>query len=973
MSKRDRQRTLPGFEPEARRKHPPAREQPDTLVPAEVAPSETTSPPPESLAGQTVWVVDANSLIHQVFHALPEMSGPHGEPVGAIFGFSRDVIYLLTEKKPDFLFCAFDLPGKTFRHELYEPYKATRREMHEDLSPQFPAIHRVIAALGTAVLACPSYEADDILATVARLTDQRGGRCFLVSGDKDCRQLITDRVKIYNIRKDQIFDREALQQEWGISPEQVVDFQSLVGDAVDNVPGVPLIGPKLAQQLLQQYGTLEAVLDHAGEVAGAKRRENLLQYRQQALLGRELVRLNAHVPVAIDWNAARTGRIDRAAAIELFHEFGFRSMGQKLAGIAKPAPGATSSQKPAAEIRSAEQKTRETAPKTMEVTYHLVDTPEAFAAFLAQLRQQKRISLDTETADVWETTHVWPRWAELVGLSFAWNDHEAWYLPVRAPYGEWHLDGQETLQALRPILEDPAVEKIGQNLKYDMIVLRAAGINVAGVAFDTMVASYLLDAGRRNHNLDELADRYLNHTTVKITELIGSGKNQKRMDQVPVRRVADYAGEDALLPLRLRPILAKELAEAELSDLLAQLELPLIDVLVELEYNGIKVDVERLAELSQRFGQRMEALEQEIYELAGHPLNIASPKQLQEVLFGELKLPARKQTLQTGPSTDAAVLEELARLHPLPARILQYRQYAKLKSTYVDALPQMVHPVTGRVHASFNQVVAATGRLSSSDPNLQNIPVRTEEGREIRSAFVAGPEGWVLLAADYSQIELRVLAHFSGDQRLCEAFARDEDIHARVAGQINAVPLEAVTPEMRREAKAVNFGVIYGQSAYGLARAVGIDQAAAARFIDSYFEGYPGIEEFLSQVLADCLKRGYVSTILGRRRAIRGVRDSAGRQRNLAERTAINTVIQGSAEDLMKSAMIAVHRRLRREKLAAKMLLQIHDELIFEVPSNQFPYLARLVTEEMTSVQTLKVPLKVDVRAGPNWADAEPI
>jgi DNA polymerase-1 len=595
---------------------------------------------------------------------------------------------------------------------------------------------------------------------------------------------------------------------------------------------------------------------------------------------------------------------------------------------------------------------------------HLVDTPEALAAFVAQLRQQKCISLDTETTD------VCPRWAELVGLSLAWNEQEAWYLPVRAPHGERHLDLRQTLDALRPILEDPAVEKIGQNLKYDMIVLRAAGIEVAGVAFDTMVASYLLDAGRRNHSLDELASRYLNHTKIKTTDLIGSGKNQKPMDEVPVRRVADYAGEDALVPVRLRPILANELAEANLTELLAQLELPLIEVLVELEYNGIKVDVDCLAELSHRYGQRMEALQQEIYELAGHPLNIASPKQLQEVLFVEQKLPVLKRTAQTGPSTDADVLEDLARLHPLPAKILQYRQYAKLKSTYVDALPQMVHPLTGRVHASFNQVVAATGRLSSSDPNLQNIPVRTEAGREIRSAFVPGQEGWLLLAADYSQIELRILAHFSGDERMCEAFARDEDIHARVASQVNGVPLEGVTPEMRREAKAVNFGVIYGQSAFGLARALGIDQAAAARFIDSYFEGYPGIEEFLKRVLADCRKRGYVNTILGRRRAIRGVRENAGRQRNLAERTAVNTVIQGSAADLIKLAMIAIHRRLRRERLPARMLLQIHDELIFETPSDQLPSLARLVTEEMAGVETLKVSLKVDLRAGPNWADA---
>jgi DNA polymerase-1 len=929
--------------------------------------------PPESLAGQTVWVIDAHSLIHQVFHALPEMTSPRGEPVGAVFGFTRDLLYLLQEKKPDYLFCAFDLPGKTFRHALYDRYKIQRVEMHEDLVPQIPAIRRVIAALGIPALGCESYEADDILATVARITQQRGGRCFLVTGDKDCRQLITERVKVYNIRKDEVIDEEKLREDWGVTPAQVVDFQALMGDSVDNVPGVPLIGPKFARQLLEQYGTLEAVLEHGAEVPGAKRKENLLKYRDQAILSRELVRLSADVPLPIDWNAGRAGRIDREAARQLFHEFGFRAMTQKLDAVAKAEGGGGKAEGGGSSVQHSTFDIQHSSSPPAPVT-HLVDTPEAFDEFLAQLRLQKCISLDTET------TSVWPRWAKLVGMSFNWSDREAWYLPLRAPADQRPLDPQATLSALRPILEDPAVEKIGQNLKYDMVVLRAAGVQLAGVGFDTMVASYLLDAGRRNHNLDELAHTYLGHETIKISELIGTGKRapprsggRRRMDEVPVRQVADYAGEDAWLPTLLRPILAKRLDEAGLSGLLNSLELPLIDVLVELEYNGIKVDTARLAELSRRFGRRIETAEQEIYALAGRRFNIASPKQLQALLFGELKLPVVKKTAQSGPSTDAEVLEELAPLHPLPAKILEYRQYAKLKSTYVDALPEMVCPETGRVHASFNQVVAATGRLSCNDPNLQNIPVRTEEGREIRSAFVPGEKGWLLLAADYSQIELRVLAHFSGDQRLCDAFARDEDIHARVASQVNGVPLEGVTSAMRRAAKAVNFGVIYGQGAFGLARALGIDQDHAAKFIDSYFEGYPGIEKFLSQVLAECREMGYVTTILGRRRAISGVRPGAGRQRNLAERTAVNTVVQGSAADLIKLAMVAIHRRLRQERLPARMLLQIHDELIFEVPSDQLRHLAELVTEEMVGVHTLNVPLKVDIKAGPNWAATEEV
>jgi DNA polymerase-1 len=559
-----------------------------------------------------------------------------------------------------------------------------------------------------------------------------------------------------------------------------------------------------------------------------------------------------------------------------------------------------------------------------------------------------------------------------VGLSFAWNDHQGWYLPLRAPEGADHLQPQAALEALRPVLENPLVEKVGQNLKYDIIVLRAAGVRLAGIAFDTMVASYLLDAGQRNHNLNDLAKRYLNHATIKIEELIGSGKRQKRMDEVPLEQIVPYAADDALLPLRLRPILAPKLAEAELDDLFAKLELPLIDVLAEMEYQGIKVDVARLGELSRRFGQRMEAIEREIYELAGYRFNIASPKQLQHLLFVEKKLPVQKRT-KTGPSTDVGVLETLASQHPLPAKIVEYRHYAKLKGTYVDALPEMVHPLTGRVHASFNQVVAATGRLSSSDPNLQNIPVRSEAGREIRSAFVPGQEGWVLLAADYSQIELRILAHYSGDPQLCEAFRQDQDIHARVAAEVHNIPLKDVTEAMRRQAKVVNFGVIYGQSATGLARQLGIEKAAAAQFIDAYFRRYPGIEEFLVRVLAECRKKGYASTILGRRRAIRGVRENAGRSRNLAERTAVNTVIQGSAADLIKRAMIAIHQRLQHQRLAARMLLQIHDELIFEVPAEEVTRLAALVVEEMVGAAKLNVPLKVDVKAGPNWADARPM
>ncbi len=813
--------------------------------------------------------------------------------------------------------------------------------MPSDLLPQYEPIERLLAALNVPVLAYDSYEADDLLATVAHRTNELGGECYIVSADKDCRQLITDLVKVYNVRKDQFYDAAALKADWRIRPDQVVDFQALVGDSVDNVPGVPLIGPKIAGEYLQKFDTLDELLARADELPKGKRKENLIAMREQALLSRELVRLDRHVPVEMDWAAARVGGVNREALVELFAELGFRGLKEKFSTLPE-----------------------QVSEEAWGAKYELIATPERLAWLVDEMSRQPSISFDTET------TNISPRWAEIVGHSFAWKEGEGYYVPVRAPAGEPCLDPRETLAALRGVLENPEIHKVGQNLKYDMIVLRAAGVEVAGARFDTMVASYLLDAGERNHNLDELSLRYLRHKTIKIDELIGTGKNQKRMDEVPLARIVDYAAEDADVALRLRRPLAERLQEAQLEKLFDEVEMPLVEVLVELETNGIKVDIDQLAALSRKYGERVEELEKEIHELAGREFNIGSPKQLQQILFEEHNLPIVKKT-KTGGSTDADVLEELARLHPLPAKIIEYRQYAKLKNTYVDALPQLVYPKTGRVHASFNQVVAATGRLSSSDPNLQNIPVRTDSGREIRAAFLPGHAGWKLLAADYSQIELRVLAHFSGDRTLCESFARDEDIHARVAGEVYGVPLEQVTSAMRRSAKAVNFGVIYGQSAFGLARQLNIEQEEAARFIDAYFDRYCGVEEFLQRILEECPKTGYVSTILGRRRAIRGIRQGAGRQRNLPERTAINTVIQGSAADLIKLAMIHIHHRLRREKRAARMLLQIHDELVFEVPPEELEDLAHLVREEMSGVMKLNVPLKVDLKSGDNWADCQ--
>jgi DNA polymerase-1 len=899
--------------------------------------------------------VDALSLIYQVFHALPEMTGPAGQPVAAVHGFARDVLDLLEQKQPDYLFCAFDGPGDdNFRLELYPQYKAQRAAMPDDLQLQLAPIRRLLTALGVPCLECAGFEADDLLATIARQTAELGGTCFLVTADKDCRQLINDRVKVLNLRKDHVIDAAALQQEWGVRPDQAVDYQSLVGDPVDNVPGVPLIGPKLASDLLQKYGTLEAVLDHAHEVSGPKRRENLLRYRDQALLSRALVRLHDRVPIAIEWTAGKTGHIDLDALDAICRELGIRRLAERARALGRG---------------SARQTQAETS-----------STPSAAASYqtvtsMAQLRQlvaimcdQPLVSFDTET------TSTSPRFAELVGCSFGWQDGCAWYVPVRAPAGEVTLPLQEVLDALRPALEHERPAKVGQNLKYDTVVLRNYGIELQGCGFDTMVADYLLEAGERSHSLDELARRYLQYQTIPISQLIGAGSGQRRMDEVPVAQVTRYAAEDADVVWRLMPHLRRRLSDAGLTDLFDNLEMPLIAVLAEMEFQGIRVDVPRLQQLSCRFGERMTALQHEIHELAATSFNLDSPRQLAAVLFEQLGLPVSKRT-KTGPSTDAEVLADLAPLHPLPAKILEYRQHAKLKSTYVDALPELVHPLTGRIHTSFKQDVAATGRLSSTDPNLQNIPVRTAAGREIRSAFLpAGPD-WLLVTADYSQIELRVLAHFSQDPALLQAFAQDQDIHQLVASEVFAVPSEQVTAEMRRVAKAVNFGVIYGQTAFGLAKTLGIDNHKAAEFIERYFARYAGVEHFMRQVLEDSRRNGYVSTILGRRRAVHGVRapsqSGSSRARNLPERIAINTVIQGSAADLIKQAMINVYGRLRRDSSRARLLLQIHDELVLEMPADQLSDWVPIIAQEMSRAGELSVPLKVDVEAGPNWEDCE--
>ncbi len=933
---------------------------------------------------ESLYLIDAYALIFQVFHAIREgWSSPSGLPVNALYGFTRDVLYLRNEKRPDYLICAFDVGEVTFRSEIFPEYKAHRDAMPNDLQLQIPEIHRLLEAMRVPVLGVPGFEADDLLATVGKAAAARGMDVFLCTSDKDCRQLIDDHVRLYSLRKRAEFGRAELLQDWGVTPEQVVDLQTMVGDPVDNVPGVPGVGLKTAAKLLQEFGTLDNVLANIDKISGAKRQENLRAFVGKAAeQGRTLIRLRTDVPLKLDWEAWRLQEPDVPQLLALFQEWGFRTFAEQVrasAGIKQPAAVAAGAVEPpmvqgelfpfGANAEDETPQNGQPASDSWKADYQLVDTPKKFQAFERQLKKQKRIAIDLET------TSLEPRRADVVGYAMSWQDGEAWYLAVRGPEGDAKLDPDTTRDRLRPILEDAAVAKINQNIKYDQLVLRQQGITLAGVQGDPMVGDYLLHVGERSHNLEELSNRYLHHQVIPITDLIGKGKKQLRMDQVPTAKVAVYSGEDADTAWRLTGLIETQLEKQGLKKLYDDVEIPLIEVLAELEFNGIRVDVPLLRRIGEDMAKQLAGIEEEIYKLAGHTLNIASPKQLREVLFDELKLPPQRKTGITGEaSTDQESLERLAAMgHELPRKIIEHRQIAKLKGTYVDALPDLVNPDTGRIHASFNQTVAATGRLSSSDPNLQNIPVRTEQGRQIRQAFVPEP-GWLLLTADYSQVELRLLAHFCGDANLQQAFAEDRDIHGSVAAQIFGVPEKDVTSEMRRRAKTVNFGVIYGISAHGLAVRLGISREEGARFIDAYFAQYPKVQEYQAKLLAECRRTGYVGTILGRRRAITGVRpDSTYASRNQPEREAINMEIQGSAADLMKLAMLNVYRRLRREQRRARMLLTVHDELVFEVPPEELQEVARLAEEEMTGALKLNVPLKVDLAAGANWLDVEEV
>lgn len=936
----------------------PSAPDPDpVVVPTETssAPADASHPTPDDL----IVIVDSHSLIYQVFHALPPMTSPQGLEVGAVHGFLRDIANLLQQWKPNYLVCAFDESDITFRNELFDRYKAHREEMPEALRGQIGLIVDALRVLGIPRVSVSGFEADDILATIAHRAAPHGARVLLVTSDKDCRQLITPTVKMLNLRKNELFGEDELMATWSIRPDQVVDFQSLVGDSVDNVPGVPSIGPKAAQQLLEQFGSLDAIYENLDRVAGDKRREKLMEHRNDAFLSRDLVRLKDDVPLPLEWNDMRPEKPDPAETEKLFRDLGFRRLAEVFLATASNGSGSRAS-------------TNEPSHHLNTDAYRIVASTDALKAVCNELAKASVIAIDTET------TSTRPRDTALVGISLGWAPGQAAYIPILGPPDSSCLELEHVRQCLEPFLADPSKQWIGQNIKFDAIVLRAHGMRIANIAFDTMVADYLLDAGGRNHDLGDIAKRWLGVNSVSIESLIGSGKNQTTMDQVPVARVGVYAAEDVDIPIHCLEPMRERLVAESLLPLMETLELPLIEVLADMEYLGIRVDTERLSALRSQFASQLEVLRSNVMELAGEEFNPDSPKQLGQILFERLKLRVVKKT-KTGPSTDVEVLEELAAEHPLPAKIIEYRQLAKLLSTYVESLPKLVSPNTGRVHTSYRQDIAATGRLSSIEPNLQNIPVRTPEGRSIRSAFIAGEADWLLLTADYSQIELRVLAHCCGDPNLMRAFEEDIDIHTSVASQVHGVPLEQVTSAMRRSAKAVSFGILYGQSPFGLAKGLGISRGEASAFIDEYFARYPKVREFIAKTLIECRTRGFVTTMSGRRRYLKGIRDFAtlddAKKKQLLEpeRMAVNTVIQGSAADMIKLAMIGVARRLRDAQLRANMLLQIHDELLFEVHPEDRASLADLVRTEMTRVMPLHVPLKVDVKSGRNWSECEPL
>jgi DNA polymerase I len=910
------------------------------------------------LSKKSIYLIDGSALAYRSHFAFIRrpLINSKGMNTSAAFGFFTMLLKIQNEKKPDLLIVTFDAPGKNFRHAQYAEYKATREKMPHEMRDQIPYIHRAVRGFGLPLLSIPGYEADDVIGTLARQGCEAGHEVFIVTADKDLMQLVNENVKVFNpwSRPGQpnFFGPKEVEKKLGVTPERVVDLLALMGDKSDNVPGVPSIGEKTAMKLLGEFDNLDNLLEKVDEVKAKRARENLKTHRELALLSRKLVTLDLHVPLEKALHEFTNDELDRELLSEIFSELEFLALHKRFS------------------------KDVETEPHE----YTIIDSEEELDRVIKEFQKAPSFVFDLETTSLNKFE------AKVVGVALCCKAGRAYYIPTNVKrevkVGETPslfaaLEQDDTwLERLAPLLEDESLAKGGQNIKYDAIVLANHGIKVRGITFDTILEAYILDPGAPSRKLDDLALHHLSYRKIATKELIGSGRRQKSMADLPVETVAKYAAEDADITFRLHEHFTEQLAESpDLVKLYKEVELPLMDVLMRLEQTGVKVDTEVLSKLSIEFDKKASELLAKAHELAGEEFNLKSPKQLRAILYDKLEVHkiAKVRPKKTGGgelSTDVSVLERMAPSHPLPRIILDYRSFTKLQGTYVDALPRLVNPKTKRVHTSFNQAVAATGRLSSSDPNLQNIPIRTAEGMKIRGAFVAGHEGWLLVSCDYSQVELRLLAHFSGEETLIEAFNNGADIHRATAARIFNCKAEDVSSALRSRAKAINFGIIYGMGAMTLARQTGLTRDEAQQFIDSYFETYPKVRAYLDGQIEAAEKHGYVETILGRRREILEINNNNQQLRANAERIATNTPIQGSAADLIKVAMIHIDRRLTEENHPAVMLLQVHDELIFECPKDQCEALKSLVKEEMESVFDLKVPLLVDIGEGKSWLEA---
>lgn len=907
-------------------------------------------------------LVDGSSYLYRAFHALPPLTTSTGQPTGAIRGVISMLKGLLKEYDPELMAVVFDAKGKTFRDDLYPEYKANRPPMPDDLRAQIEPLHRAVEQMGLPMLVIEGVEADDVIGTLCHQATQQGLPTIVSTGDKDMAQLVNEHITLINTMNNSVMDVKGVEEKFGVPPHLIIDYLTLVGDTVDNVPGVPKCGPKTAVKWLQAYGSLDGVMEHAAEVKG-KVGENLRAAMEQLPLSKELVTIKLDVDLEFKPEALTLNQPDTAGLIETYKTLEFKSWyaelqngtGDKSQAKINPSQSGDSNSTAAAELAT-----------PIATQYDIVLTEEAFEMWLEKLSSSEQFAFDTETTSLNYMV------AELVGLSFSVEAGKAAYVPVdhRYPGAPEQLSRDWVLEKLKPLLEAETPKKIGQNLKYDKSVVARYGVNLSGIGFDTMLESYVLDSTATRHDMDSLALKFLNHHTIHFQDIAGKGAKQLTFDQIDLEQAGPYAAEDADITLRLHQAIWPQLsAEPSLVSVFETIELPLIPVLSKIERTGALINADLLRNQSQTLARSMLEMEAEAYELAGEKFNLSSPKQLGEVLYEKLKIPVIKKTPKGAPSTAEPVLQELALDYPLPKVIMTYRSLSKLKSTYTDKLPELINVETGRIHTSYHQAVAATGRLSSSDPNLQNIPIRTEEGRKIRQAFVAKP-GCKLLAADYSQIELRIMAHLSGDEGLLNAFQKGLDIHKATAAEVAGIPLEQVTSDQRRNAKAVNFGLIYGMSAFGLAKQLGISRGEAQAYIDAYFNRYTGVKTYMDSIREQAGEQGYVETLFGRRLYLPEINSSNGMRRQAAERTAINAPMQGTAADIIKLAMISVDAWLTAENLASRMIMQVHDELVLEVPEQELDQVQQGLGDRMSAAAKLDVPLLVEMGVGDNWDQA---